>query len=204
MEKLTIDIKYEDVTSAYTLDFNFCEGKKFIEEHGFRIISAEENARLRIREGKHAYISQWGRNWIREGFIYIPQKGAFLTKKSPIMDNPEDATKANSKEMHYFITPEQMEWALSDSIKIKDIDFKVPVNHFGDDEITSYVFGDVAQSYGEFLADAGIDAMPVIVQRNIGDKPFCCQGSINFLHFKSALSGISRGLNCIYYVRGVK
>ena len=53
---MKIDVK-GNLESAYE-EAPFDEAKKELESQGYRIISLEENARLRMQEGKNAFISQ--------------------------------------------------------------------------------------------------------------------------------------------------
>jgi len=50
----------------------FDEAKQQLESQGYRIISLEENARLRMLEGANADVSING-NWVMES-IYVPGK----------------------------------------------------------------------------------------------------------------------------------
>jgi hypothetical protein len=136
----------------------FDEGKKMFEEIGYRIPSAEENARLRIEEGEKANVSKNG-NWVLEGFIYVPKKkNVYFTKRSPIMENPRAATQAHRKKREFYPTEEQVERAIYPpvSIKIPYTQKPIPTNRFAEDEVTIFAFGQTAQAYGDFLEQAGI------------------------------------------------
>ncbi|OGJ13373.1 hypothetical protein A3K82_00595 [Candidatus Pacearchaeota archaeon RBG_19FT_COMBO_34_9] len=197
------DIQPRGIASAYSKDKPFDEGKAELEQDGYHVISLEENARLRIQEGKDSYVSQNG-NWVKEGFLYIPRKGKFLTKTSPIIVNSVEATKAHRSGNEFYLTDEQVEQGLADSLKLKDRGFSVPTKRFGDDELTVYAFRNSAQVYGDFLKDAGIEEMPVWMVNNIGDKPFARQAWFDRLDFGSRLVGYVRGLGVDYRVRGVR
>ena len=173
MVQLTKDIQPRGIASAYVVT-PFDEGKKILEADGYHIISAEENARLRAQEGKDADVSRNG-NWIKEGFLYIPKKGKFLTKNSPVMDNSVEATQAHRKGNEFYLTDTQVESGLANSVKLKDRDFSIPTNRFGDDEVTAFAFGNSAKPYGNFLREAGIKEMLVYMVDNIEDKPFARQ-----------------------------
>nr|MBA4405063.1 hypothetical protein [Nanoarchaeum sp.] len=64
------DIKPTGIASAY-VEAPFDIALEELEEAGYKPISLEQNARLRIQQGKGADVSRKG-NWTREGFIYIP------------------------------------------------------------------------------------------------------------------------------------
>ena len=62
------DIKPRGTDSAYVNDKPFDEAKAELEKAGYHISSLEENASLRIQEGKDAYVSRNG-NWVKEDFL---------------------------------------------------------------------------------------------------------------------------------------
>jgi len=202
MNQITIDIIPRIIESAYIVA-PFDEGKKVLEKEGYHILSLEENARLRMQEGVKADVSQNG-NWVKEDAVYIPSKGARLTKVPLICENAEKATNCHRNGKDYYLTPEQVERVLADSVQLSKK--PIPANRFNDDEVTRYVFGNVAEKYGDFLKEANINEMSVHLA-DLQDKSFarklwfcwlgggnrsdlCCDG--RSLHY-----GVSR-------VRGVK
>lgn len=199
MIELIKDIQPRGIASAYVVA-PFDKGKELLEANGYHIISAEENAKLRVREGKDAYVSQYG-NWTKEDFLYVPKKGNFFTKNSPIMTNPAEATQAHRERIDFYLTPEQVEWALSNSVKLKNKDFSIPTKKFGSDKLTVFSFGSNAQIYGDFLNNLGIKEMDVYVVDNIGDKPFVRKNW--FAGLNSSGLGGGRRLDSGTWVRGV-
>src|SRR3989344_9379505 len=105
MVNLNVDIKPSVTYSAY-VEAPFDKGKEALEEAGYRIISLQENAQLRMQEGQDAFVSRNG-NWVKEGIIYVPNKGKFLTKNSPIMVNVEEATNCNRNSRNFYLTNKQ-------------------------------------------------------------------------------------------------
>src|SRR3989344_4366607 len=99
MPNLIIDIKPSRTYSAF-IEAPFDKGKGALEKKGYSVISLKENALLRIQEGQVSFISQNG-NWTREGAIYVPSKGRFLTKNSPIMANAQEATNCHRKNQEF-------------------------------------------------------------------------------------------------------
>lgn len=182
--EIQVDIRPTGVESAVVYA-PFDKAKEALENKGYRIISLEENAKLRIQQGKNHYVSKNG-NWVREGVIYTPDKRIFLTKNSPIMQNPREATNAHSKGNEYFLTEEQVEQALQDSVKLSGE--SIPTNRFKDNEVTAFSFGDVAGDYGLFLKEAGIKEMPVYLA-NVSDRPFARQLWFGVLGYWSDLDG---------------
>jgi len=206
MEKINVDIKPTGIESAIVYA-PFDKAKEALESKGYRIISLEENAKLRMQQGKDHYVSQNG-NWTREGVVYAPNKGIFLTKNSPIMANAKEATQSHRKGNEYFLTEEQVEQALQDSVKLSKK--SIPTNRFKENEIANFAFGDVAEDYGLFLKDAGIKKMPVYLT-NVSDKPFARQLWFRGLDLrsglrggKSVLFGYDRDLYDDLRLRGVK
>jgi len=207
MEKINVDIKQgKGMKSAYT-QAPFDKGKEALENAGYRIISLEENVRLRMQEGEDSLISNNG-NWTREGVIYVPKKGIFLSKKSPIMDNTKEATDYDRNERNFYLTNSQVEKALENSVELKKEE--IPTNRFKDNKITVYAFGNSAEKYGKFLRDAGIGRtvikeMPVWLKDMKDNKPFAIQLWFGNLINKSALYGVGVDMAGDYnLVRGVR
>src|SRR3990172_12341916 len=164
------DVKEGRLQSAYA-GGDFDAAKQALEDDGYRVISLEEQAGLRVQEGVDSDISRRG-NWTREGFIYVPNKGAYLTKKSPVIDNAVEATSANMKRNLFYINNSQVESALADSVKFED--GEVPTGRLADDKRTAFAFGKNAKAYGEFLKEYGINALRIYLADS-RDEPFATQ-----------------------------
>lgn len=151
------------ITSAYIDYVPFDVGKEALEKGGYpEIISLEYNARLRMSEGKNAFISRKG-NCVREGLLWVPKESRyFLTKRSPIIKNPNEATNMNRCGLEYELTNEQVEMALEDSVKILEVN--IPTKRFEEYPETMFAFGHFAEDYGLFLADVGIENIPICLQ----------------------------------------
>ena len=200
MEKIIYDIQPKTVVlkSAYIVA-PFDEGKELLEKEGYNIISLQKNAKLRIQEGATEDVSKNG-NWVREGVLYVPKKGKFLTKISPIMANAKRATDCHRNGKDFYLTSEQIEESLSDSVELsKD---SIPTNRFAEDEITVYAFGDIAEQYGKFLKEAEINEMHIWTA-DLQDKPFARQMWFGSLDCRSELVGYDRNLYYGSRVRGV-
>jgi len=197
MAKLIIDVTQGSLVSAY-VKAPFGEAKEALESNGYRIISSEEMARLRVQEGKNASISANG-NWTREGFIYVPKaKKVCFARHSPILDNVAEAVNCHKNEREDFLTDEQVEKALAESVEIPFNQKPVPTNRFADEEITRFVFKEFAREYEEFLREAGVSKMPVClvdedyVQKQI--RPFARQSWLGIVDLRSVLDGGCDGL----------
>jgi len=212
MNQITIDVKPRGIESAYIVA-PFDKGKETLEKAEYRILSSEENARLRIQEGAKEYISQSG-NWVKECGVYILDKGARLTKVPLVCENAEEATKCHRNGKDYYLNEEQIERVLADSVeldtkrlpKLDDGTSYIPTSELHNEKISTYAFGDIAEEYGRFLRGAGINKMPIWLA-GLQDKPFVRQ-----LWFCRLGVGGRSDLNCDYRnlhfgnirVRGVK
>ena len=196
------DVKPTGTASAY-VERPFDEAKTELEVAGYNIISLEQFAKLRIEQGKNSRVSNYG-SYTREGFLYVPQKGVFLTKNSPIMANAKEATQCHRNGKEFYLTNKQVEESLADSVQIKN-DKAIPTKRFGDNDITVFAFGKEAEKYGNFLKEAGISEMPIYLA-NTGEKPFARQAWLRRLDsdYGSYLIGDSRNLYYDSAVRGVR
>ena len=200
MAQIIEDIKSKGISSAY-MKKPFDYSKEALESSGYKIISLQENVRLRMQEGAHSDVSTLG-NWTREGVIYVPGKGKFLTRNSPIMVNAKEATACHRNEKEFYLTNEQVEQALEDSVVISVK--VVPADRLAECELTAYAFGEDAKKYGEFLKEARIKEMPIWTT-DIRDKAFARQVWFRGLDVggRSALGG-GRGLGYYYMVCGIR
>ena len=194
MTEILIDTNRPEVKSAVVYA-PFDEAKKLLEDKGYSIISLEEIATLRILEGPLADISKTASR-TREGFLYVPGKGSFITKKSPIMQNPVEARREHRAERQYFLTDEQVGQSLEDSVQIseKPENLMIPTDRFGKNEITKYLFGRIAGQYGRFLRRNDVTEMPIWAsdaQSILSDRPFARQMNIGNLVPMSDRSGLS-------------
>ena len=196
---INVDVKLREISSACVLA-PFDEGKEILEEEGYKIISLQENARLRMQEGRYHAVSLGG-NWVKEDAIYIPGKGKFLTKNSPIMANAEQAVECYRKGWNFYLNPKQVEYALSDSVELSVK--SVLTDRLADCEITSYAFGEYAEQYGEFLKEAGIREMPIFIE-NLRGKPFAKKIQLCWLEGDSGICCTYAGLDKRCEVRGVR
>jgi hypothetical protein len=196
------DVKKGRLYSAYAIR-DFDKAKEALESKGYRIISLEEQAGLRVQEGADSGVSQRG-NWTKEGFVYVPSKGAFLTMDSPIMANAEQATNCHRSGKDFYLNGEQVEASLEGSIKV--INTQISTNRFADEALTSFAFGENAKAYGEFLKENGINNIQFYLA-DYQDKPFARQAWLYGFdsYGRSGLDGNSWDLYSDHIgVRGVR
>ena len=201
MIEIIQDIKPRGLISAY-VDAPFDQGKEALSKEGYRIISLQENARLRMQEGAKAHVSKYG-NWTKEGVLYLPKKGRFLTKNSPIMTNAQEATECHRNGRDFYLTDEQVQESLANSVELNEKE--IPTKRFGENEVTVYAFGEDAEEYGQFLKEQGINEMPIWLA-DVKDIPFARQGWLGSVvdGGRSSLLGDSRDLDYYDHVRGVR
>ena len=217
--KIVVDVKPKEIVSA-SLDAPFDEGKLDLDRRGYDIISLEENAKLRMQEGKDSDVSRFG-NWVKEAFIYIPERGVYLTKYSAIMENPEEATAYSRNGSEFYTNTEQTAKSLSDSVKLtnetipitdsinqliptRGLVGRLPSKGLVDNKIAVYAFGGIknTRNYGEFLRDAGINEMAIWFADTWG-KPFVRQMWFGPLGSGAELIAHKGGLGANNRVRGI-
>jgi len=196
------DVKPSGMESAY-VEKPFDEAKVELEANGYNIVSLEQLAELRIAQGKGSRVADYGCS-TKEGFLYVPKKGIFLVGDSPILANAEEATNCHRAGKEFYLTQEQVEESLVNSVQFKDAS-SIPTNRFAEDERTSFAFGRSAGEYGEFLKEAGIKEIPVYLA-NLEEKPFARQAWLRWIvdDYRSGLDGDGRYLDFDNAVRGVR
>jgi hypothetical protein len=164
-------------------------------------------------KAKTASLSRYG-SYIQEGNIYIPnEKGIVLVRNSPVLVSPKEATQAhrNGKEFHIDaeLAHSYLDKAKSNSDEaflLKDRK-SIPTNRFSENELTLWLFQDQAQDFGDFLANTGINKMPLWFSSqdyfNDQEAPYANQLWLCDLDFRSGLGGNVRYLICDGRLRGV-
>lgn len=210
MANLNRDVNGKDVKSAYVCA-PFDEAKAQLEKVNYAVITPKEFARLRMAKRENHSVSLNGA-YTSMGDVMIPKKGRYLTNFSLVMEKPIEATQAHREAREFAVSNEDAERALaSGSVVVPYAQSSVPTNRFGEDPITRFLFGELAQDYGTFLKESRyeIQEMPLIFDSeatiNAQKTPFANQLWLHGLvdGGRSALLG-SRYL--IYYdvVRGVR
>ncbi len=166
----------------------FDEALEILNLINYEFVSLRQIAQLRVSYGKEHEFSK-NENLAREGILYVPKKGIFLTKNSPILDNAKEAVRAHKNGREYFLTDEQFEQSLTNSVRL--VGRKIPTNRFKENEITAFAFGNFAEKYGNFLYESGIKEMSVYLA-NFSDKPFARQMKFMELESNSAFNSIGK------------
>ena len=210
MTNYDIDVRTDKMESGIVYA-PFDQALDILQRNSADLISTAQNAQLRMQQWANSPVSQNG-NRVREGVIYRPNENSRLVRVSPIIASAKDATNAHRNRKEFYLTSLQIEQALADSIEFPVKNIKIPTKRFGEEALTTYVFGGEkqAQLYGAFLAEAGIKAMPVwAVDKNHVNKqskPFARQLWFGRLgDYRSYLYGDDRYLYLgDYGVRGVR
>jgi hypothetical protein len=207
MVELIQDIK-PTIVSAY-VNAPFDQSKEMLVKADYEIITAEQNAGLRMQYGKDAFVSKNG-NYVKEGCVYVPSKGRFITRGSLVMASPNQATESHRNRNEFYVSQEQIDSVIGNSVQVPFEQSVIPTNRFGKDPVTVFLFGQSAQKYGEFLMEAKIDNMPLYFNDknyvDSKDKPFANQLWLSRLALNSAVYGnlIAGYLGYSSTVRGVK
>ena len=176
----------------------FDQALRDLKKDNYEIISLTENSYLRIINDHDSNVSREG-NFTKEGIIYIPDKGNYLVRESPILASAKAATTAHKNLKEFNPTMKSIEIALEDSIKLPDKGAEILVKDFKRNEITAFAFGEHAEEYGHFLRRYGIKSMPFFVfaeDYNIKQhKPFARQIWFGSLDNSSDLVGFGRSLS---------
>ena len=168
------------------------------------VISAPILAYAKVQTGKDSSISQHTSR-IREGGIYVPQKGIYLLRNSLLLQ-PElakGALIAHEAQKEYSIedslAKEYMAKASEDKnsevFPLTNLD-SISTNTFDKDKRVLWLFQDYSEIFGRFLYDNGIQEMPLqFFRQNRIDKegrPFTNQLDFKGLEFgdKCAISGV--------------
>lgn len=207
MREIIEDPRIDGIDSAY-IQAPFDEAKMALENAGYDITSGEKNAKLRIIHGKEAHLSKNG-NHVREGLLYVPNEGRFIIRESLVMAHPQEATKACRGGGLFYVTKDETERVLQDSILIPYNKKAIPTNRFNEDEIANFVFRKNAGEYGFFLKDGGVISINTKLDCeeyiNLHPGPYADQLRLEGFYFNSDFSGsdASWGLSLVC-VRGIR
>ena len=178
----------EKQPEIFTSNGNIGETIKEFDARGYRIASAKEVARERIEQGIGSRISDCS-GFVSEAFVHTP-KGVFLTKKSPIITSVSNAKRTDKVFNHgFYPTQEELGQSLRDSLKIRSGDYRILAEDFGKEEVTSFLFGEIAEQYGALLKEAGIANL--WIRSDYSDFPQQKRHYINQMHLDSLTTPLS-------------
>ncbi len=155
--------------------------KEILRLGGYKPSSVAEVARERVKKGMRAYVFN-GSGHARECFVHVSSKEIFLTKKSPVLANYQEAMARYHRGNEFYLSDRQVEEALVDSVKVKG-EYGIPFDKIWEDEVGAYLFEDVdsAQAYGALLEriakkGAGLNDLWIhLEKRRKKEKPFARQ-----------------------------
>jgi hypothetical protein len=207
------------------VDAPFDQATEAIRAGGGNLASAYDVARARMDKGSTHSLSTYG-SWVKEGFVYAPKQNPLLVRESPLVEArlARDATNAHRAGKDFYLDDAMAKGFVSqaeeDASKPlaerrvlrfgKAKDYTIPTNRFGDDEVTQFLFKDVAADYGRFLASSGIKQMPVWFADKSGvdksEMPFLRQLWFHWLGVDGQSGLFGSGWNLLYgnWVRGVR
>jgi len=209
MEKAQLEAEVKGLGKVYLIERPFDESLNALKEQNAKIVSGRDLAYARITQGAKDHVSTYG-SYIKQGFLYVPKKGLSLVAESPILASSEKATNCHRNGKEFYPTSKQVEKALAKSVKVPYDLTAVPTNRFGENEVTVFLFEDLAEKYGGFLREhCRINEMPVykLSKSDVDSqkKPFARQAWLHRVDDGwSDLGGNGRVLYYSYAVRGVQ
>lgn len=212
----TYEAEVKGLGIIHRVEEPFDEALKTIKGAGAVPITARDLAYARMREGDDSSLCTRG-SYIKEGVVYIPSK-ALLIRNSPLLNQKlaQEAVQVHRKSNEFHVndklTKKYQEQAEADKNKFpekkriliisKRGTFEIPTNRFKDEELTLWLFEDLAEDYGDFLKNNKINRMPVYLTSNNKEK-FANQLWLGNLGLRSYLNGDYRLLGFGHNVRGV-
>ena len=162
--------------------------KTELDSKGYGLISLKDYALL-TQEGK--IIPDKTRT--KEAFIYMPNNKVYLTKNSPILASPKEATLCHKKGIEFYLNHERVDKALENAVEIKHTRF--PTKEFAGYAEMKFAFGEeYAEKFGLFLYGREIKEMPAWLC-DVDSMPFARQASIEYRSPANMLILSSMNLN---------
>lgn len=158
------DVLTKKFKSAY-MEASYDKAKSTIEEKGYRAVSLEEIAYLKIYgdatrvikngEKEEKDLSLWeNSNWVKEWVVYVPNKGRFITSN---LESNGKVIAVYREKGEYFLYKKQVRRALEDAIEIPNNLKSVSTKKFSKSEFLCKLFGrENAIELGYILRGRGI------------------------------------------------
>jgi hypothetical protein len=161
MDKLIVDVANDELDSAFVEDLPYYALEKLFSNR-FEPISLQDNALLRTRLGPYQLVSEKG-NFVKEGAVYVPGRGAFLVRSSPIFEDLKRYGGMNYESLRGKDDHKLIREALEDAVEIPNSEHEkvFPTFLLEKDKLMQFIFGDVAKDYGKFLYDRGIRELKI-------------------------------------------
>ena len=214
MKKITIP--REDALEVYQFEGPWDKGVSALKSQGLDTITARDLAEARILGGANSPVStRW--TWLAENFNYDKEDILIASREfSPLLQYPVEATDCHRQGKEFYLSPndtEKLRRAASSDVnqamkfgvlllKRSKVLSDIPVEAFGEEDVTSFLFRDKAKEYGRFLKENGINNVPLYVVDKAHAKE---QGKVfsralwaGSLYFISALVGY----DFLYYYGG--
>ncbi len=216
MEKITI--QRGDALDVYQFEGPWDKGVSALKSQGLDAITLRNLAEARILGGANSPVStRW--TWVAENFNYDKEDILIASREfSPLLQYPVEATDCHRRDKEFYLSAEDTEKlrraASSDVnqaikfgvllLKRSKVLSNIPVEAFGDEDVTSFLFRDKAKEYGQFLKENGIKRVPLYVVGKAyaqkQDRAFSRALWANDLGSDSALDGDSSLI--LYYGSG--
>jgi nuclear transport factor 2 (NTF2) superfamily protein len=177
-------------------------GKNTLESFGYKIVTLEDMAGLMLQEQNTPGFFHKS-NWVQEDFIYVSEKGVYLSKNSPILNQVYNAKSCQEKNGEFYLTEEQVEESLENSVFLSKTKNKIiiPTNDFKNNKITNYAFGKFAENYGNYLRNFGWEEYSFEF-KNLKEKPFARKAW--FTGSRAGIIDLDRNISNVCKVRGTK
>ncbi len=132
-----------------------------LEENG-SLLDLRDNALIRIQNKndkelwRRDSVTRRGLEYTKEAWIFRKgEEAAYFTRDSPILRFPELTIQTYEKQRSN--VPLDQDYELRDGIWIPYNQGRIPTNRFDEEEITSFAFRDLAETYGQLLMERGVE-----------------------------------------------
>lgn len=164
MLEAKLEYEIQGLGKIYRVYAQLDKALESLEKNDAQIITARDLAYARIALGIENLESTLSKHgiYIMEGTIFVPGYSTLVVSKSPIMEFPnKEIAAAKNNEPFYIDAQKYIEIVEEDRYKepqerrVLDLgreQYKfIPTNRFAEEEITLFMFKDMAREYGEFL-----------------------------------------------------
>jgi hypothetical protein len=191
----------------------FDEAYQNIVKRSGKLITARDLAYARIEKGKNNHLSTNG-SYVREGSLFVPKSNhkRYWLRDSLVLQNAAEAASQHRKNEEFFLKDDfQAEKFLKnlssgDYLILDDLS-PIAAGNFANDTRAKWLFKDVAEKYGAFLQNAGVNKIDIFMNNDNNyidskDKCFVNQLWVHGVGDDSDVSG-DGGLYVSDTVRGV-